>query len=363
MVGWKTPRQFRWRPALQIPLNPPKPVVHLIPDPGIPFPKWDGFCGKFKGHFLRERSSLYEIIFLGTSASAPSARRNLPSILVKHDEYRFLIDCGEGTQRQILQSGIGFKRLNRILLTHGHLDHILGLAGLLSTLMRWETMEELDIYGGKHTLDRVHDLLYGVVLRGQRPPMPLNLRAIDPGKFFEGEDFSITAFPVFHRGSDSLGYVFQEKGRRPFLPEKAEALGLPPGPWRKDLVEGRSVTLEDGRVIEPDMVLGEYRPGTRLVMVGDTGEVDSLVEVARDADCLVIESTYLDAEVEMADSFSHLTARRAADLARRANVRQLILTHISRRYREKDVLAEAQEVFASTTVARDFDTFIIKGGE
>ena len=106
---------------------------------------------------------MFEIVFLGTSASAPSIRRSLPALVIKHDEFRFLIDCGEGTQRQILQSGIGFKRLNRILITHGHLDHILGLAGLLSTFMRWETIDELEIYGGRLALDRIHDLLYGVV--------------------------------------------------------------------------------------------------------------------------------------------------------------------------------------------------------
>ena len=130
---------------------------------------------------------MYEIVFLGTSASAPSARRGLSAQVVKHDEYRFLIDCGEGTQRQILQSGIGFKHLNHILITHGHLDHILGLAGLLSTFMRWETIEELNIYGGRWALDRIQDLLYGVVLRGGRPPMALNLREIKPGVFFEAD--------------------------------------------------------------------------------------------------------------------------------------------------------------------------------
>ena len=120
---------------------------------------------------------MFEVVFLGTSASAPSAKRNLPALVVKHDEYRFLIDCGEGTQRQILQSGIGFKRLNRILITHGHLDHILGLAGLLSTFMRWESIDELEIAGASGAIDRIRDLLYGVVLRGQRPPMPVRLRA------------------------------------------------------------------------------------------------------------------------------------------------------------------------------------------
>ncbi len=103
---------------------------------------------------------MFEIVFLGTSASAPSIRRGLPSAMVLHNEHRFMIDCGEGTQRQLLQSGLGFKRLDKILLTHGHLDHILGLAGLLSTLMRWETLEQFTIYGGRSALDRVEDLIY-----------------------------------------------------------------------------------------------------------------------------------------------------------------------------------------------------------
>jgi len=306
---------------------------------------------------------LFEIIFLGTSASAPSVRRNLPALVVKHDEHRFLIDCGEGTQRQILQSGIGFKRLNRILITHGHLDHILGLAGLISTLMRWETMEELEIFAGRGSMDRIHDLINGVVLRGARPPVPIHLRTISPGMFIEEDTFTVTAFAVHHRGSDSLGYAFQEKGRRPFLPEKAEVLKIPPGPWRRDLVEGRSAVLPDGRVIDPEMVLGEFKPGTRLVHVGDSGEIDSLIEPCRGADALVIEATYLEEEAAMAKHFSHLTARQAAELARKAGVHQLILTHLSRRYREKDVQREAQAVFENTVVARDFDVFTIKSSE
>lgn len=277
-----------------------------------------------------------------------------------HDEYRFLIDCGEGTQRQLMRSGLGFKRLNRILITHGHLDHILGLGGLMSTFTRWEAIEGLEIYAGRFALERIHDLLYGVVLRGARPPMDIQLIEVKEGVIFEADDFTVSAFPVHHRGSDSFGYAFQEQSRRPFLPEKAEALDLPPGPWRRDLVKGQTVTLPDGRQILPDQVLGPVRPGTRLVHVGDVGRTADLVEVARDADLLVIESTYLHEEAEMAHDFAHLTARQAAELAVQAGVRYLILTHLSRRYRERDVIAEARSVFPGAIVARDFDAFQIK---
>ncbi len=303
---------------------------------------------------------MFEILFLGTSASAPSAKRGLAGQIVSHNEYRFLIDCGEGTQRQILQSGAGFKRLTRVLLTHGHLDHILGLGGLLSTFLRWEAIEELEIYGGRSTLDRVHDLLYGVVLRGNQPPMPLRMNEIKAGTFFEAEDFTVTAVPVSHRGPDCLGYVFEAKARRPFLADKANELGVPFGPERRDLVEGHAVTLPDGRTVHPEEVLGPLQKGSKLVVIGDTGKTDDLLEACRDADGLVIESTYLEEEADMARQFSHLTARQGAELAAKAGVKKLILTHISRRYREKDVLAEAQAVFPGAVVARDFDTFQFK---
>ena len=303
---------------------------------------------------------MFEIIFLGTSASAPSAKRGLSAQIVVHNEYRFLVDCGEGTQRQILQSGLGFKNLTRILLTHGHLDHILGLGGLMSTFLRWESIDELDIFGGRSTLDRVHDLLFGVVLRGNQPPMPLRLQEIKPGTFFEADDFSVTAFSVTHRGPDCLGYAFEVKARRPFLPERADELGVPFGPERRDLVAGKEITLADGRRVKPDDVLGPLQKGVKLVVVGDAGKTENLVEVCRDADALVIESTYLDEDAEMASDFSHLTARQAAELAVKAGVKKLILTHISRRYREKDVLKEAQAIFPNSVVARDFDSFQIK---
>lgn len=303
---------------------------------------------------------MFELIFLGTSASAPSIKRGLSSLVVKHDEFRFMVDCGEGTQRQILKSGVGFKRLNHILLTHGHLDHILGLAGMLSTFMRWEAIEEVNIYGSRHTMDRVSDLINGVVLRGNQPPMPLNMLEIKPGLIFQSKHFDIHAFPVDHRGSSSLGYRFTEKSHRPFLSEVAEALGVPNGPCRRDLVQGEAITLADGRVIQPEDVLGEERPGVSLAIVGDVGKLDKLREHVTGADMMVIEATYLAEDVEMAQKFGHSTAADVARLAAETGVGKLILTHVSRRYRDDDLLAEAHAIFPETYLANDFDRFEVR---
>ena len=299
---------------------------------------------------------MIEIIFLGTSASAPSIHRGLAAQVVMYKDYRFLVDCGEGTQRQILRSGLGFKRMNRILLTHGHLDHILGLGGLISTFNRWETVEHVEIYGGAWALERVHDLVYGVVLRGAGPQIQIDFIEVRPGVVLEDDTFEVVAFQVSHRGP-CLGYLFREKSRRPFLDEQAEALGVPRGPERRQLVAGEAVTLPDGRVIRPDQVLGPPRQGACLAHVGDAGRTDNLVEAVRDADMLVIEATYLRPETDMAHRFGHLTAAQAARLARDAGVHRLALTHVSRRYREAQIIDEARSVFPGAIVARDFDHF------
>ena len=302
---------------------------------------------------------MFELIFLGTSASAPSIKRGLSAHVVLFREHRFLVDCGEGTQRQILRSGLGFKRLNKIFLTHSHLDHILGLGGFVSTISRWENMDQVDIYGGRATLKRVSDLLFKVVFPNGRSPIDINLIEVSPGVVFKDGKLSVTAFPVQHRGPDCYGYLFEEQAHRPFLVEKAAAMGVPAGPERGQLVRGESLQLADGRLIQPDEVLGDAIPGTKYVHIGDVGRTDELLEVCQDADTLVIEATYTSDDAEMARSFGHMTAAGAAQFAQAANVKTLILTHLSRRYFAKDIRREAQAIFPNTFVAHDFDHFHI----
>ena len=172
-------------------------------------------------------------------------------------------------------------------------------------------------------------------------------------------DFTVSAFPVEHRGRDCFGYVFQEKPRRPFLVDKAEALGVPVGPERARLVRGETIALDGGRMIRPDDVLGPDIPGARLLVTGDIANLDGLADVARNAHALVIEGTYLDADAEMAESFGHMTVGRAARFAAEHGVQTLLLTHLSRRYRERDIVNEAQRDFPNAFVVRDFDHYVV----
>ena len=303
---------------------------------------------------------MFEIVFLGTSASAPSIYRGLPALAVLAGEQRFLVDCGEGTQRQILRSGIGFKRLNRIFLTHAHLDHILGLGGLLSTFGRWEALDEIHIWGGLPAIERVQSLIYQVIFRRETPPVPIYFyRTMPDETLFRGRKFSVRAFPVSHRGRECYGYIFEEDSRRPFLAEKAEALGVPHGPERSQLVAGRPVVTPAGRVVHPDEVLGDVIKGVKVVITGDLARTDDIRDAVQNADALVIESTYLDRDANIASQVGHISARQAANLASDCNVKFLFLTHVSRRYREFEVISEVRRYFPASYVVRDLDHFAI----
>jgi ribonuclease Z len=209
-------------------------------------------------------------------------------------------------------------------------------------------------------MERIHDLIFGVVLRGAKPPLEIELHIIEPGPVLAFEDLEVSAFSVDHRGPGCFGFHFEEPSRRPFLADKADALNIPHGPIRGQLVAGKEVSLPDGRTVKPDDVLGADRPGVRLVHVGDCASTANLKQICQDADALVIEATYCEPERDLAQKFGHLTAAQAAQLAKDAGVKELFLTHISRRYRERDLLDEARAVFPNTKVARDFDQYQIK---
>jgi ribonuclease Z len=298
---------------------------------------------------------MFDVVFLGTAASTPSIDRGLASLLVRAGRERFLIDCGEGTQRQLLKSGVGFRKLSGILLTHAHLDHILGLPGLLSTLALLEAGGEAPMVlgGAPGTLRLAQQLMKGVWPSG-RTPLPVVWTELAPGVMHKTDDLEVRCFAVKHGETESLGYVFESPSRRHLIPERLEAAGVPHGPERALLARGQAIKLADGRVIAPDDVTSPPTAGTKLVVVGDVEETTAILPHAMGAHAIVIEATFLGPDATLARERSHLTARAAAELARDAGAKALYLTHISGRYGADAVLADAQSVFADTRVAHDF---------
>jgi len=301
---------------------------------------------------------MFALTFLGTSASVPSPERNHPGILVEAVGSRILVDCGEGTQRQLLRSGAGFRRLDHLLLTHGHFDHVLGIPGLFSTLRLRQSSDAMTIHGGPGTLDVVVRMLAGLWGEG-RAPIPLDLAPLAEGRVLDAGEFTIDCFPVRHRDTDSFAFSFQSAIRRHLLPDRLLALRVPDGPVRRELAEGRQVRLDDGRTIDPEQVLGPAQGRRKLVIVGDTETTEGLDDHVRDADVLVIEATFLARDAATAHDYGHLTATEAAALAARSAVKQLVLTHISGRYPDEDILVEATGTFPNSRLANDFDRITI----
>jgi ribonuclease Z len=301
---------------------------------------------------------MFDLVFLGTAAAVPSAERGLPALLVARGSSRFLIDCGEGAQRQLMRAGVGFRGLAHVLLTHAHLDHVLGLAGLLATFALFRLDGTIEIIGSDETLAFVRRYLADTI--GPERESAYRLRAISPGPVLVREGWRLDAFAVAHRGTASLGYRFQDELRHPLISERLDALGVPAGPERALLAQGRSVVLADGRHIEPEMVRGAPAVGTVLAVVGDTEEIAGLIEPVRGADALVIEATFLERDATLARARGHLTAAAAARLARDAEVHELLLTHVSGRYSPEEILTEAARHFPNVRVVSDFDRTSIR---
>src|SRR5215475_11097830 len=293
---------------------------------------------------------MFALTFLGTSASVPSAERNHSGLLIEAGSHRVLVDCGEGTQRQLLRSGAGFRRLDRILLTHGHFDHVLGIPGLFSTLRLRRSDDLMTIHGSPGTLEVDARMLAGLWGQG-RAPIPLELVPLTEGRVLDAGQFTIGCFSVRHRDTDSFGFSFESPVRRHLRTDRLVALGVPDGPVRKELAQGKQVMLADGRTIDPEDVLGPPKGRKKLVIVGDAETTEGLGEHARDADVLVIEATFLDRDAAIARDYGHLTAAEAAALAAMSGVKRLLLTHISGRYSAEDILAEATKIFPMSRIA------------
>jgi ribonuclease Z len=286
-----------------------------------------------------------DVLFVGTAGSAPTARRGLPATLVRRGGDRLLFDCGEGTQRQLLRS-VGLLELEEIFISHFHADHFLGLPGLLKTFGLRGREQPLAIYGPPG-LRAMYDALLPVM---GRTGFPVSVVELAPNEQLERAGYLVAAFEVDHRVA-AYGYALIEDERPGRFDEaRARELGVTPGPEFGRLQHGEPVGD-----VRPEQVLGPPRAGRKVVIAGDSAPCEMTEVVAHGADLLVHEATFSLEEAERARETGHSTARGAAELAARAEVKLLALTHLSQRYAGKELRDEAREVFANTIVPRDFD--------
>ena len=292
-----------------------------------------------------------DVVFLGTAGSMPTARRAPAALLVRRGGERLLVDCGEGTQRQLLRSDVGLVDLEEIFLTHFHADHFLGVPGMLKTFALRGRELPLVLYGPRGLNDLMHSLRRIV----GRLTYEVAIVELAPDAVLPRDGYELRTFPVRH-GPAALGFALVEDERPGrFDVETADALGVPPGRERGTLQRGEQVSLPDGRVVAPEQVLGPPRAGRKLVLTGDTAPFDGVALAAAGADLLVHEATFCEEEAERASDTEHSTAAAAASIALEAGVKLLALTHLSSRYTAGDVEREARGVFPDTVVPRDFD--------
>jgi len=294
--------------------------------------------------------------FLGTSGAVPTTRRAPSAVMVNREGERFLFDCGEGTQRQMMRFNTGFD-VEHILLTHLHGDHILGIPGLLQTWDFQDRTDAVSIHAPPGSRRKLRDLIGA---GGHDTGFPVRIHEVTPGTVaIDGDEFEIRAFETEHR-TTSQGYALLEDDRKGrFKREKAEEeLGIPPGPAYGKLHAGESVELDDGRVIKPEQVVGDPRPGRSLVYTGDTRPVDATVEIADEPDLLIHDATFQEEMADRARSTGHSSAREAGQIASRAGAKRLALTHISSRYP-----GDAREHEHEAAGAFDGDCFVAEDGQ
>ncbi len=295
------------------------------------------------------------VTFLGTSGAIPTTERAPSAVLVRREGDRLLFDCGEGTQRQMMRFGTGFD-VSHLFVTHLHGDHILGIPGLVQTWDFNGRDDPLAIHVPAGSREQIRDL---VRAGGYRPDFPVRIHEVRAGETaLDAAAYEVRAFETQHRAR-AVGYALVEDDRRGrFDREKAEELGVPVGPKFGRLHDGQSVELDDGRVVTPDQVVGDPRPGRTFVYTGDTRPLDRTVDVATGAELLVHDATFASDEAERARQTGHSTAREAADVASRAGVVRLALTHISSRY-----AGDASQLEREAAAAFDGEVFVARDGQ
>jgi ribonuclease Z len=301
---------------------------------------------------------MLHVVFLGTAGSLPTPERNPSAILINREGEMMLFDCGEGTQRQMMRARTGMMRLNYIFLTHLHADHILGVPGLLETMAFQGREEPLTIAGPIHTIDLVEK--FSSICYFSRD---FEVRAVDlePGDVIRMNGYQVEAVETRH-SVPSLGYCLKEDERLGrFNREAAVAMGIPAGPLFGKLQHGQTVEI-NGRIIRPEQVMGPARPGRKIVYTGDTRPCISVETASTGADMLIHDGALGNDMASWAKETKHSTAGEAAEVARRAGVRQLVITHVSSRYSEdiSPLLKDARSIFEKTLIAEDLMTMEIR---
>jgi len=296
-----------------------------------------------------------QITFLGTSTTVPTAERNHTSILLKYKDENILVDCGEGTQRQFRKAKINPCKLTKILITHWHGDHILGLPGLFQTLAFNKYSKTLEIYGPKGTKKFIKELFKIFVIKKK---IKIKVYEVN-GKFLKTADFEISAIPLEH-SCPTNGYMFEEKPKLRINKEKLKKLKISQNDRKKlsQLTKGKSIEVNGKTISSKDLT---YKQASKKIsFVFDTKKCRNAEKLAKDSDLAIIEST-LDDNERLAKEYKHLTVTQAAQIAKKANVKKLVLTHISQRYENKSKRLEnmAKKIFKNTNVAKDFDVFEI----
>ncbi len=294
------------------------------------------------------------MVFLGTSGATPTVDRGSPATLIARGGERILVDCGEGTQRQLMRS-VGMARINTILLTHLHGDHYLGLPGLLKTLSLGGREEALQLFGP----EGLYDLLREVERIVGRPRFPFLVEEVRPDAALETPDYALQTARTDH-GLPGIAWCLEERSRTgQFHPERAVELGVTPGPDFGRLQRGESITTADGRAVHPGEVMDEARPGRKVVITGDTRPTQGIIDLAAGASVLVHDCTFADSERDRALETGHSTAREAAEVAHAAGVGTLVLTHLSSRHSWRELRDEARQVFPGALLPRDLDVLVV----
>ncbi len=290
-----------------------------------------------------------EITFLGTSSAVHSYERNHPSIILKAFGEVMMFDCGEGTQRQLIYAKISPMKISKIFLTHYHGDHILGLPGLLQSMNFRGREKKLIIYGPRG-LNALKDAIFS--LGYCKIEFPIEFVEIDSGIVEQTDEYVITSQNVNHF-VPCLAYSIEELKKPRFLREKAIELGVPVGPDFGRLHNGEEVEI-NGKIIKPEQVLGPPRKGMKISYSGDTTPCEEMIELAKDSDLLIHESTYIREDSDKAEENYHSTSADAALIAKKSNSKRLILTHISTRYQDTNqLIKEALEIFENAEIAKD----------